>query len=318
MKFKDYYQTLGCEKNASQDDIKRAYRRLARKFHPDVNKDAKAEAQFKEIGEAYEVLHDPEKRKAYDRFGSNWKAGQDFEPPPEWDAGFHFKGTRQSSFSESDFSDFFETLFGGHRFQADADPHFSHRGFTGKGQDIHAKIMINLEDSYFGSSRTVTLSKSFSQQDGRIVTKPYSLNITIPKGIIQGQQIRLEGQGSEGIHGTKGDLFLEILFTEHPVFTVQERNILLTLPVTPWEAALGSTIKVPTLGGLVDLKIPQNSQSGKRLRLKDRGLSTKKQTGDQYITLNIMTPPVKTQAEKELYEQMSRIFSFNPRASHRG
>jgi curved DNA-binding protein len=315
MKFKDYYQTLGCEKNATQDDIKRAYRRLARKFHPDVNKDPKAEERFKEVGEAYEVLHDPEKRKAYDRFGSNWKAGQDFEPPPEWNAGFKFSGARQGHFAESDFSEFFETLFGGNRFQTDADPRFGRHGFMGKGQDIHAKIVISLEDSYLGTSRTITLTKTISQHDGRIVAKPYSLNITIPKGIIQGQQIRLEGQGSEGLQGAKGDLFLEIVFADHPIFTVQKRDILLTLPITPWEAALGATIKVPTLGGPVDLKIPQNSQSGKKLRLKGRGLSTKKQTGDQYITLNIMTPAAKTQAQRDLYEQMSRVFSFNPRTS---
>jgi curved DNA-binding protein len=318
MKFKDYYQTLGCKKDASQDDIKRAYRRLARKFHPDVNKDTNAEERFKEIGEAYEVLHDPEKRKAYDRFGSNWKAGQDFEPPPDWGEDFKFSHTKQSNFAESDFSEFFETLFGGHRFQSDSGPRFSHRGFMGKGQDIHAKIVITLEDSYIGSSRTITLNKTVSQHDGRVAVKPCSLNVTIPKGIIQGQQIRLEGQGSEGLQGANGDLFLEILFAEHPVFTVQKRDILLTLPVTPWEAALGCAIKVPTLGGPVDLKIPQNSQTGKKLRLKGRGLSTKNQIGDQYITLSIMTPPAKTQTQRELYEQMSKIFSFNPRNLYGG
>jgi curved DNA-binding protein len=313
MKFKDYYEILGCKKDAGQDDIKRAYRRLARKFHPDVNRDPSAEERFKEIGEAYEVLHDPEKRKAYDRFGSNWKAGQDFEPPPGWDTGFDFGGSRQSSAGTSDFSDFFETLFGGHTFQTDAGPHFGQRTFTAKGQDIRAKIVINLEDSAAGSSRTITLNRTVPEPGGRIVTRPTSLQVTLPKGIIEGQQIRLEGQGSPGHQGPNGDLFLEILFAPHPLFTVRKRDILLTLPVSPWEAALGATIKVPTLGGLVDLKIPPNSQNGRRLRLKGRGLSSKSQSGDQYITLTVMTPPAKTQAQREFYEQMSRIFPFNPR-----
>jgi curved DNA-binding protein len=318
MKYKDYYQTLGCKKDASQDDIKRAYRRLARKYHPDVNKDANAEERFKDIGEAYEVLHDPDKRKAYDQFGSNWKAGQDFHPPPDWKTSFNFKTTTRGSFTESDFSDFFETLFGGQRIHNDGKSRFERHGFTGKGQDIHAKIVISLEDSYNGSTRTITLNKAINQPDGRVITKPYSLSITIPKGIIQGQQIRLEGQGSEGFQDANGDLFLEILFDEHPVFTVQKRDIYFILQVAPWEAALGATIKVPTLGGPVDLKIPQNSQTGKKLRLKGRGLSTKTQTGDQYITLSIMAPPIKTQAQRELYEQMAKIFSFNPRNSQGG
>lgn len=314
MKFKDYYEILGCKKDASQDDIKKAYRRLARKFHPDVNKNPEAEERFKEIGEANEVLSDPEKRKAYDRFGSNWKSGQDFEPPPDWNAGFDFHRTRQSSAGTGDFSDFFESLFGGRGFQADPDSWGGNRSFMARGQDIHAKIEISLEDSYAGSSRTITLNKTVQEQNGRIVVRPSSLNVTLPKGIIEGQQIRLEGQGSPGMNGPNGDLFLEIAFTRHPLFTVQKRDILLPLPVTPWEAALGAVIKVPTLGGSVDLKIPANSQNGKRLRLKGRGLSSRSQSGDQYVALVIMTPPATTQRQKEFYEQMAALFSFNPRS----
>ncbi|MDR3631208.1 MAG: DnaJ C-terminal domain-containing protein [Desulfocapsaceae bacterium] len=313
MKFKDYYEILGCAKDTSQDDIKKAYRRLARKFHPDVNKNPEAEERFKEIGEAYEVLNDAEKRKAYDRFGSNWKAGQDFEPPPGWDTGFDFHQTRQGYAGAHDFSDFFETLFGGRGFTTDTDPHVGPRGFMSRGQDIHAKIEITLEDSYSGSSRTITLNKTVLGQGNRLISHPSSLNVTLPRGIIEGQQIRLEGQGSPGMNGPSGDLFLEIVFARHPLFNVQKRDILLSLPVAPWEAALGAIIKVPTLGGLVDLKIPPNSQNGKRLRLKGRGISSKSQTGDQYITLIIMTPPATTQQQKALYEQMSRLFSFNPR-----
>ena len=314
MKFKDYYEILGCKKDASQDDIKKAYRRLARKFHPDVNKNPEAEERFKEIGEANEVLSDPEKRKAYDRFGSNWKSGQDFEPPPDWNAGFDFHRTRQSSAGTGDFSDFFESLFGGRGFQADPDSWGGNRSFMARGQDIHAKIEISLEDSYAGSSRTITLNKTVQEQNGRIVVRPSSLNVTLPKGIIEGQQIRLEGQGSPGMNGPNGDLFLEIAFIRHPLFTVQKRDILLPLPVSPWEAALGAVIKVPTLGGSVDLKIPANSQNGKRLRLKGRGLSSRSQSGDQYVALVIMTPPATTQRQKEFYEQMAALFSFNPRS----
>jgi curved DNA-binding protein len=315
MKFKDYYEILGCNKNASQDEIKKAYRRLARKFHPDINKHADAEARFKEIGEAYEVLNDPEKRKAYDRFGSNWKAGQDFEPPPEWRKNFHFSRSNFNETGASDFSDFFESLFGGHRFQQETRHHFNQHAFIAKGEDLHAKMVINLEDSYSGSSRTITLNKTLASHDGSVVTQPYTLNVVIPRGIIEGQQIRLEGQGGQGRQAPNGDLFLEILFAAHPIFTVQKRDILLTLPVTPWEAALGSTIKVPTLGGPVDVNIPQNSQTGKKLRLKGRGLSSKSQIGDQYVVLSVMTPPAKTQAQKEIYEQMSKLMPFNPRIS---
>ena len=313
MKFKDYYQILECKKDASQEEIKRAYRRLARKYHPDVNKDPNSETRFKEIGEAYEVLSDPEKRKAYDRFGSNWKEGQDFHPPPGWDDGYTFKSAGGSFSGTHDFSDFFEALFGGGRFQTHQGAGFSHRQFRSKGEDIHAKLVIELEDSYKGSHRTITLNKSTVGPDGTVTNQPYSLNVAIPKGIIQGQQIRLEGQGAPGIQGPNGDLFLEILFSEHPLFTLQNRDILFTLKVAPWEAALGATIKVPTLGGHVDLKIPENSQSGKKLRLKGRGLCSATQKGDQYVTLNVMIPPAKTTTQKEFYSKMAQLFSYNPR-----
>jgi len=311
MKFIDYYQALGCNKDATQEEIKRAYRRLARKYHPDVNKDPNAEEHFKEIGEAYEVLGDPEKRKAYDRFGRNWKQGQDFKPPPGWDSDFNFNTSGRSFSGTGDFSDFFEALFGGNRFGTGSG--FGGRGFMVRGEDIHAKLVINLEDSYSGSQRTITLNKSTPGPGGHVTTQPQTLQVTIPRGIIQGQQIRLEGQGSPGMQGPNGDLFLEILFAEHPIFSVQNRDILLNLSISPWEAALGTTVKVPTLGGPVDLKVPANSQTGKRLRLKDRGLCTKTQKGDQYVTLNIMTPPAQTPDQKEFYQRMAEIFPFNPR-----
>ncbi|KAF0189529.1 MAG: Zn finger domain-containing DnaJ-class molecular [Desulfobulbaceae bacterium] len=316
MKFKDYYQTLDLKKDASQDDIKRAYRKLARKLHPDVNKSHDAEEKFKELGEAYEVLQDPEKRAAYDKFGSNWQAGQDFEPPPNWDAGFEFSGGGFTQTDASQFSDFFESLFGKSSGTSHARGGFHpHEGFQARGQDVHAKIVINLEDSYHGVQKTITLNRPVVDQNGHVSTTPHSITLTIPKGIMEGQQVRLEGQGSQGMgQGKSGDLFLEIAFTPHRLFTIDKRDIHLLLPVTPWEAALGATITVPTLGGSVDLKIPPGSQAGKKLRLKGRGLSSKINSGHQYITLTIVTPEPTTDAQKKLYEQMASLMPMNPRS----
>ncbi|MDD3815661.1 MAG: DnaJ C-terminal domain-containing protein [Desulfocapsaceae bacterium] len=316
MKFKDYYQTLDLKKDASQDEIKRAYRKLARKFHPDVNKSHDAEEKFKEIGEAYEVLQDPEKRAAYDKFGSNWRAGQDFEPPPNWDAGFEFSGGGFTQADASQFSDFFESLFGKSGGFSRAQPGFHPHGtFHARGQDVHAKIVINLEDSYQGAHKTITLSRPVMDQNGHVSTSPHTIALSIPKGIIEGQQVRLEGQGGHGTgQAGAGDLFLEIAFAPHRIFTIEKRDIHLSLPVTPWEAALGATVSVPTLGGTVELKIPPGSQSGKKLRLKGRGLSSATQSGHQYVTLTIVTPEPVTEAQKKLYQQMAQLMPTNPRS----
>lgn len=320
MKFKDYYQTLNLKKDATQDDIKRAYRKLARKLHPDVNKSPDAEKQFKELGEAYEVLQDPEKRAAYDKFGSNWQAGQDFEPPPNWDAGFEFSGGGFTQADASQFSDFFESLFGKQSgaFHGRASGPHPHASFHARGQDVHAKIVITLEDSFQGTQRTITLNRPVVDPQGHVNTTPHTISLTIPKGIIEGQQIRLEGQGGEGMgQGKRGDLFLEIAFAPHQMFTIDGRDVHLSLPVTPWEAALGATITVPTLGGPVELKIPPGSQTGRKLRLKGRGLSTAAHTGHQYVTLMIVTPEPKTDVQRQLYEQMARLMPTNPRAALR-
>lgn len=315
MEFKDYYTTLNIDRNATQDEVKRAYRKLARKFHPDINKDPDAEKRFKEIGEAYEVLHDTEKRAAYDKFGKDWKAGQEFKPPPNWDKGFEFHGGGYTENDASQFSDFFESLFGARGGGVRSD-YFTgqRRHYSSKGQDLHAKIVINLEDSYNGARQSLTLQRPAVNDSGHVITRPHNLQVNIPKGVTEGQQIRLAGQGAEGIGGgTNGDLYLEIAFNKHPHFTAHKRDIMLTLPVSPWEAALGGTIPIPTLGGTVEMKIPPGSQTGKKLRLKGRGLCTARHKGDQYVTLAIKVPSPKTEADKELFRTMEKNMSFNPR-----
>jgi curved DNA-binding protein len=311
MEYKDYYALLGVKRDAPQDEIKKAYRRLARKYHPDVSKEPDAETRFKDVGEAYEVLSDPEKRAAYDKIGSNWKAGQEFTPPPNWDAGFQFSGGRFTGADFGGFSDFFEELFGRGRFTGSRQRSTT---FRMQGENQYAKIVIRLEDAYHGSRQTITLSRAVVDKNGHVLTEPHTLQITIPKGITEGQHIRLEGQGMPGIGGgPSGDLFLEIAFAEHPLFHAKGRDIYYTLPVTPWEAALGATVTVPTLGGNVELKVPPNSQGGRKLRLKGRGLSMPNKTGDQYVTLRIVVPEAKTEQQKKLYREMARLMPVNPR-----
>jgi curved DNA-binding protein len=316
VQFKDYYETLGLERGASQDDIKKAYRRLARRYHPDVSDAPDAEARFKEVGEAYEVLKDPEKRTAYDQFGQDWKAGQEFRPPPGWDAGFEFSGAGPGA---SGFSDFFETLFGAGRMGGftrgpDGFRHFGGQRAALRGEDHHARVLIALEDAYTGGSRTITLRAPGLAEDGRVGTQARSIRVSIPKGITAGKRIRLAGQGAPGGPGAKpGDLFLEIEFEPHPVFTVEHGDVLLTLPVAPWEAALGATIEVPTLGGAVTLKVPAGSQSGQRLRLRGRGLPGQP-AGDQIVTLRIDTPPADSAEKEAFYKKMRELMPFDPRA----
>jgi len=312
MQYKDYYKIMGVSRSATQDEIKRAYRKLARKYHPDVSKEKDAEAKFKELGEAYEVLQDPEKRAAYDRLGANWKAGEDFRPPPNWDEGFEFRGGGFPGGGAGVFSDFFEQLFGRGGFRPSEQ---SARGFQTRGQDAHAKIYIDLEDSIRGTTRNITLSAPEMDARGHVQVKQRSLNIKIPKGIKPGQHIRLSGQGDPGSGGGKaGDLLLEIAFNPHRLYRISDADIYLDLPVTPWEAALGATIKVPTPDGNVDLKIPPNSRQGSKLRLKGRGLPAKT-PGDFFVVLQIALPPANTERSKALYQKMQQELNFNPRQS---
>jgi len=311
MEFKDYYAVMGVERGATQDEIKRAYRKLARKYHPDVSKEPEAEARFKEIGEAYEVLKDPEKRAAYDELGANWKAGQDFRPPPDWDQGFEFQGGLGDA-DVGQFSDFFETLFGragGARFTYARGP----RGEPHpRGRDTHAKIAIDLADAYTGATHSIALKHSELGADGRPHIQERTLQVRIPKGVHQGQQIRLAGQG--GVGASAGDLYLEIEFRAHPWFRVEGKDVYLDLPVAPWEAALGATVEIPTPSGRVDLKIPPGSSSGRKLRLKGRGIPAKV-PGDLYVVVQIALPPADTAAAQEAYRELERRLAFNPRAS---
>ncbi len=313
MEYKDYYKVLGVERKASQDDIKRAYRKLARKYHPDVNKNPGAEDQFKDLGEAYEVLRDPEKRAAYDQLGSNWQRGQDFEPPPNWGQDFDFQGTGQAhAGAASGFSDFFENLFGGGGFRTSGFHHGG--GFKSRGEDQHARIQIELEDAFSGATRQITLRSQEIDAQGQVRITPRTLNVKIPKGIKPGQNIRLAGQGSPGLGGgPSGDLYLEVAFKPHRHFRIEGRDLFLDLPLTPWEAALGAKIKIPTLTGKVDLKIPEASQSGRKLRLKERGLPGSP-PGDLYVELSIHTPPSQNESVRGLYEQLAKAAPFNPRS----
>lgn len=309
MEFKDYYKIMEVARDATQDEIKRSYRKLARKYHPDVSKEADAEARFKELGEAYEVLKDAEKRAAYDQLGASYKGGQEFRPPPDWNTGFEFSGRSSTGDDAAGYSDFFASLFG-KNFQGggagQSSPH-------AKGEDHHARVLIDLEDTFQGATRTITLRVPVMDAQGHVVIKDRILNVAIPKGIRAGQHIRLSGQGSPGAgEGKAGDLYLEIEFRPHPLYRVDGRDLYLELPVSPWEAALGATVKVPTLGGIVELKIPEGSVSGRKMRLKGRGI-TGNPPGDCYVILSIALPPADTEAKKDLYRKMEQELDFNPR-----
>jgi curved DNA-binding protein len=299
VEYKDYYQIMGVGRDASADDIKRAYRRLARKYHPDVSKEKDAEERFKEIGEAYEVLRDPEKRSAYDALGTR-KPGEEFRPPPDWqfdhgadaDAAAH--------------SDFFEQLFGG--LGRGRRGSFRSRGFDTAGQ-----VEVTLEEAFRGTERRLSLQRVALDEHGRAQPTTQQINVRIPPGVTDGQQIRVPAQGQPGVGGgPAGDLFLEVRLLPHRWFRAEGRDVWLDLPVTPWEAALGETVRVPTLGGRVDLKVPKGSQTDRQLRLKGRGLPGNP-PGDQFVVLKIMTPPPRSAADEALYKEMQGAFSMNPR-----
>jgi curved DNA-binding protein len=307
MKFKDYYEVLGIKRNATEDEVKVAYRKLARKYHPDVSKEPDAEDRFKEVGEAYAVLKDLEKRAAYDQVGSQTKHGQDFTPPPNWDSGFEFSGGGFDSNSTSDQSEFFEALFGRHARNR------QNQNVNAKGQDHHAKVMIDLSDAYHGAKRSISLQMPSHDAQGRVIMQERFLDVVIPTGIHAGQHLRLTGQGAPGIgNGPAGDLYLEILFKPNALYRIEGRDVYMNLPVTPWEAALGATINAPTPNGSVELKIPSGSNTDRKLRLKGRGIPGAV-SGDLYVMIKIVIPPAENESEKEAYRAMAKVFDFNPR-----
>jgi curved DNA-binding protein len=310
MKYKDYYKLMGLQRTATEAEIKTAHRKLARKYHPDLNKDAKAESQFKEIGEAYQVLKDPEKRAAYDRLGTGLKDGDEFRSPPDFNEGFEYAGAG----SEQDTNDFFEGLFGDRHRRSQTHA----RARDWPGEDHHAKVSIPLKDAYTGAQRTFTLQMPSMDAQGRVTYKSRTLDVSIPKGILDGQRLRLAGQGAAGIgQGRAGDLYLEIAFEQQSRFRVEGRDVTLDLPVAPWEAALGAEVVVPTPDGSVTMTVPAGSAAGKRLRLKGRGIPGKP-PGDLYVTLAIALPIADTDAKKAAYEALRQAFKFDPRAHFYG
>jgi curved DNA-binding protein len=313
MRYKDYYAALGVSREASADEIKLAYRKLARKYHPDVSKEPDAEARFKEVAEAYEALKDPQRRAAYDEVGQRWAGHRPDQPPPGWDAGFEFGG---GEFAEEggDFSDFFETLFGRHaRGGGRAAPGRTH------GQDHHAKVQIDVEDAYRGATREFRLQMPALGDDGRVALRERRIELRIPRGIRAGQLLRLAGQGGPGRHGgAAGDLYLEVHFAPHRCFRVDGRDVLFDLPLAPWEAALGAKVQVSTPEGEVELAVPPGSRPGRRLRMKGRGLPGSP-PGDLYALLTIALPAAEDAAGRAAYEAFARAFGgFDPRPGFKG
>ncbi len=356
VQYHDYYATLGVDRSATPEEIHAAYRKLARKYHPDVNKDPGAEQKFKELNEAYEVLKDPEKRRRYDALGANWQAGQDFRPPPGWEgfgagsrAGgayqqpggfeqtFHFTG-----FGDDDsfdffggFSDFFQSLFGGGRGgfgggfesaeggatrQSQRQPGGfgafggGYAGTQNRPEHHEAEISMPLEEAYRGGKRTVSLTIDEPGPGGVMQRKQKSYEVTIPPGIQDGRRLRLGGQGGRGPGGTAGDLYLKIRIAPHPRFRINGADLEADLPVTPWEAALGSKVSVPLVEGTAQVTVPEGSQSGKRLRLKGKGLRREgKERGDLYLTIRIVTPERLSKEERELLKRLAEVSTFNPR-----
>ena len=318
MEFKDYYAIMGVAREATQDEIKRAYRKLARKFHPDVSKDPDAEIRFKEIGEAYEVLKDPEKRAAYDQLGRGYRPGEEFRPPPDWDAGFEFSGPGFDGGFDGGFSDFFETLFARRRGGRGRHDPRGRDDFRTRGQDHHARVLIDLEDAIHGAVRRFTLQSPQVDEAGHVRVRERELNVRIPAGVREGQQIRLAQQGTPGAGGGEpGDLYLEIAFKPHRLYRIEGRDLYFDLPIAPWEAVLGTTAEVPTPSGQVGLTIPANSSGGRKLRLKGRGIPGTP-PGDLYAVLQIALPPAHTDAARQPWRELQQKVQFDPRATLEG
>lgn len=312
MEFKDYYQTLGVGRDATAEEIKRAFRKRARKYHPDVSKEPDAERKMKEVNEAYTVLSDPEKRVPYDQLGHGYRPGQEFRPPPGWDSGFEFSGSRFSPRDAADFSEFFAELFGR---MGSARGGFApgEGGFSGRGEDHHAKVLLDLEDSFHGATRQISLRAPKVDAQGRVALETRTLNVKIPQGVYEGQIIRLAGQGAPGGGGAAaGDLLLEVHFKPHARLHVQGRDLRLVLPVTPWEAALGAVVQADLPAGSLKVRIPAGAQSGHQLRVRGKGIPGNP-AGDLMLDVQVVLPPADTARARELYEAMAKDLAFDPR-----
>ena len=306
MKYKDYYSVLGVERSAGAEDIKKAYRKLARKYHPDVSKDPEGEEKFKEVAEAYETLKNPEKRAAYDQLGS-YQPGQDFQPPPDWGRQF---GDSQFSFDDVDLAELFAGLAAGrNRAGPGAGP------IRMPGQDYEVTAHISLEEAYRGTEVELNLTVPEYDAEGRPHRVPRTFKVRIPKGATDGQRLRLAGRGGKGLNGGRdGDLYLNIALHPHPLFRVSGHDLYLDLPLTPWEAVLGASVEVPTLGGPVRLKVPPNTHAGQQLRLSRRGLPKPSgREGDLFAIAQIVVPTATSEHERELFKQLAEASTFNPR-----
>jgi curved DNA-binding protein len=348
VQYRDYYEILGVPRGASEADIKKAFRKLAREYHPDVAKNKKqAEAKFKEINEAYEVLGDPAKRKRYDELGANWRAGAEFRPPPGWESFARGRGSAgggpgggayEFQFGGTGFSDFFEQVFGAMGSRGGAG--FERAGAFGgeemgteRGQDIEGDILVTLEEALRGSVRSVSVRHAVAceqcggtgQRNRRLchvcggsgqITRAETYQVKIPAGVTEGQRLRLAGRGEAGLGGgAAGDLFLRVRLARHPDFEVQDHNLIYEAQIAPWEAVLGANISVPTLGGRVSIKVPPGTQNGQKLRVRGRGLPRRGGgSGDLLVETRIEVPQRVTDAERKLWEQLARESHFNPRA----
>ena len=308
MEFKDYYQVLGVDADANDKAIKAAYRRLARKYHPDVSAEENAEHQFKELSEAYEVLKDKDKRAEYDILRQHGGTGN-FEPPPDWQPGGYQSG--QGDF-QGGFSEFFEQMFGqsGHG----SGHGYSRQQFVHRGEDIELALAIFLEDSLKGNSQTISYEVPSFDEQGRLLRQKRTLKVKIPAGVIEGERIRLKGQGAPGIgDAPDGDLYLQIRFAPHPMYVVEGASLTMTVPLAPWEAALGCKMQLPTLEGAINVTVPANSQNGKRMRIKGKGLGKEGQRGDLYAVLHIVMPGAANEKAQALWRQLSEESNFSPR-----
>lgn len=308
MEFKDYYKILGVESSASDDEIRRAYRKLARKYHPDVSKESDAEARMREVNEAYDVLRDKEKRQAYDNLAAGVSPDGGFQPPPGWDQGFEFHYGGEGGGDEGRFSDFFSSLFGGQQRQR-----AHQQSYKARGEDQHAAIEVDIEDALHGATREISLRSMQPDAHGQPQIQTRTLSVTIPAGVREGQFIRLAGQGTPGYGGgERGDLFLEVRFKPHGRYRAEGRDLYMDLPVAPWEAALGASVPVPTPGGTLEVSIPAGSKNGRKLRLRGRGIPGDP-PGDLYLVLDLVLPPADTDAARQAYKAMADQLSFNPR-----